>query len=103
MNGNRKLPIVYFLIDSLNAAERANLILKSLTFVHKTGATIISLTFDVPSTNFTTAKLQGVDLEVCSIKIFLKLPITKQNVKIFPNCSHMIKLVCNTLVSYGSI
>jgi len=52
LNGHWKVPIGYFLIDSLSGKERSNLLSKCLELVHETGVQVHSLTFDGASVNF---------------------------------------------------
>lgn len=51
LNSNWKVPIGYFLINSLNSIERANLLSKCLTMLHNTGAICNSITFDGAAVN----------------------------------------------------
>lgn len=44
INGSWKLPIGYFLIKSMNAIQKANLIEHCLRYVHESDAIIVSLT-----------------------------------------------------------
>lgn len=46
LNGYWKLPIGYFLIDSLNGTERSNLLNTAIDLVKETSAYLKSVTFD---------------------------------------------------------
>ncbi|GBO14552.1 DNA transposase THAP9, partial [Araneus ventricosus] len=103
VNGSWKIPIGYFLIDGLDANERANLIRKSLEVIHETGIDVISLTFDGTSVNLSTANCLGCTLNSQSLNTSFKHPITNQDVCVLLDPSHMIKLIRNTLASKGSL
>jgi hypothetical protein len=51
LNENWKVPVGYFLIKSLRAQERADIINRSLTRLQDTGAKCHSITFDGASVN----------------------------------------------------
>ncbi|KAJ8928264.1 hypothetical protein NQ314_019215 [Rhamnusium bicolor] len=59
VNGSWKLPIAYFLIHSLTAVDKANIIKEALIKLHECGVTIISLTCDGSSVNFSVMQELG--------------------------------------------
>lgn len=61
LNGNFKIPISYFIIDSLSGSERANLLQKCFELMETTGAKIISITFDGAPCNISMATHLGAD------------------------------------------
>lgn len=103
INGNWKIPIAYFLIDGLNANERANLIKKALSLASESNVRIVSLTFDGTSTNLATVKVLGAKIEIHNLKPYFDHPTSGNKVVIFPDPSHMIKLIRNALASFGSV
>ncbi|CAL1284430.1 unnamed protein product [Larinioides sclopetarius] len=103
VNGNWKIPIGYFLIDGLDANERANLIRKSLEMIHETGIDVISLTFDGTSVNLSTAHCLGCTFDSQSLKTSFKHPISEKDICVLLDPSHMMKLIRNTLASKGSL
>lgn len=62
VNENWKLPIGYFLVSNPNSSQKAEIIKHALNLLHSTGVTIISLTFDGCTTNLTTSKLLGCNV-----------------------------------------
>lgn len=96
LNGSWKVPIGYFLVDSLGATERANLIIKCLEFVHETGVMVTSLTFDGTPTNLNTAQKLGADFSnPRNLRTLFKHPVSNHNIFIYLDPRHIIKLVRN--------
>ncbi|KAK3914018.1 DNA transposase [Frankliniella fusca] len=56
INGSWKMPIGYFLINSLNGVQRSNLLKECLNSLSDSGAIIPSVTFDGTSVNVTMAE-----------------------------------------------
>ena len=56
LNVRWKVPIAYFLVDSLTAEEKANLVKGCLLQVEDTGILIKSLTFDGDASNIAMTK-----------------------------------------------
>lgn len=104
INGNWKIPIAYFLINGLDSNERANLIKMALESVHETGVKVVSLTFDGLSCNLSVGHKLGANLlDVHSLKTAFQHPITGEDVFIFIDACHCLKLVRNILASKGSM
>ncbi|KAG8175617.1 hypothetical protein JTE90_019429 [Oedothorax gibbosus] len=103
LNGNWKVPVAYFLINGLNAIERANLISEALTHIHETGVDIVSLTFDGTSTNISSVNELGANISVDNLKHYFPHPVTKEPVYVILDACHMLKLVRNCLASKGSL
>lgn len=100
LNGAWKVPVGYFLIDSLSATEKAGLVLKCLEFVHESGVLVTSLTFDGAAANMSMAEKLGANFTNPSeLQTSFKHPITKEDVYIFLDPCHMIKLVRNCVAS----
>ncbi|GBO22021.1 DNA transposase THAP9 [Araneus ventricosus] len=103
VNGNLKIPIAYFLIDRLNAIERTNLIKIALECLYETGIKVVALTFDGLLCNFKVGNELGARLEAVNLKLTFPHPITGEDVCIFLDPCHCLKLVRNTLGSKGSM
>lgn len=81
LNGHWKLPIGYFLIDSLNGKERASLLKHCLQLVHETGAMLHSLTFDGTNTNLFMCTNLGAQFKVEEyFKPYFLHPVTKEKI-----------------------
>jgi len=95
LNSHWKIPVAYFLINGLTAEEKANLLETCLINIHETGAIVKTLTFDGAASNISMARHLGADLHN-QISSFLH-PVTKEDVCIFLDPAHMLKLVRNTI------
>jgi len=67
-NENWKLPIGYFLVSKLNSSQKSELVQHALSLLYDTGIKIISLTFDVCSSNTTVARLLGCNLSLNNLE-----------------------------------
>ncbi|GBM08818.1 DNA transposase THAP9, partial [Araneus ventricosus] len=103
LNANWKIPVAYFLIHSLNALERSNLISECLRLVFDTGVEVTALTFDGTSVNISTANNLGAKIQEKDMKPYFPHPITSEKVFVILDVCHMLNLVRNTLASKGSI
>lgn len=96
-----KVPVAYFLIDSLSGEEKANLVKNCLYQLESTGILIKSLTFDGCASNMAMAHLLGANLHFPGIKSFFLNPTNKEKIYIILDACHMVKLVRNTLGDWG--
>lgn len=104
VNAHWKLPVAYFFLNGISANEKANVIVQLLEYLYDTGAIIKSLTFDGTATNFKAASDLGADFsDPKHLKTNFKHPITKEDVHIFLDPCHMLKLIRNCLASQGSL
>ncbi|KAL4088958.1 hypothetical protein QTP88_024036 [Uroleucon formosanum] len=95
-----KIPMGYFLCNHLNSSQKSELIQQCLNLTNKTGIKVVSLTFDGCASNINMSKLLGCDLDPTSFKInfeFKSIDSLTQNIAIFLDPAHMVKLVRNTL------
>lgn len=99
LNSHWKIPVGYFLIHGLTAEEKANIVITILTNIHETGAIVKTLTFDGAASNISMARNLGADLYK-ETSWFLH-PVTNEEVCIFLDPAHMVKLVRNTLGDHG--
>ena len=100
LNSNWKVPFAYFMVDSIDSQQQGILITRAFELLEEHSIIARSLTFDGERTNFSTVKLLGANVDVMSpnFKPYFKHPIkTDENVYIFPDPSHMIKNVRNSL------
>lgn len=96
LNSHWKIPLGYFLINSLNAMERANLLNTCLSLLHDTGCHVHSITLDgAPVNKSMCAQLGAVSDCNTSLYTFYH-PVTRDNIFIFLDPSHAIKLIRNT-------
>lgn len=97
VNGNWKIPVGYFLIAGIRADQKKELVLECLRKCNDAGITVVSLTFDGAPTNLTMSKRLGCDLQHTSLKTSFKHPSCDEEVFVFLDPCHMIKLIRNTL------
>lgn len=64
INMRLKIPVGYFLIDSLTGSERAELTKQCVEKLASVGVEVISLTFDGASSNFSMAASLGAELRL---------------------------------------
>lgn len=99
LNYHWKIPVGYFLIHELTAEEKANLLKTCLININETGAIVKTLTFDGVASNISMAKHLGADL-TNQISWFPH-PSTQEEITIFLDPAHMLKLVSNTIGDWG--
>lgn len=99
LNSHWKIPVGYFLIHGLTAEEKANLLKTCLINIHETGAIVKTLTFDGAASNISMAKHLGADL--INQMSWFPHPSTKEEITIFLDQAHMLKLVRNTIGDWG--
>ncbi|KAL3192589.1 hypothetical protein MRX96_026176 [Rhipicephalus microplus] len=106
INVRFKMPVGYFLIDSLTGAERAELAKQCIEKLASVKAEVFSLTFDGASSNFTMARCLGAQLRVDCEQIsssFVNPADDAKNVYIILDACHMIKLIRNCLANLSYI
>ena len=92
-NGHFKLPLAYFLIDGLSAAERANITRICLEKLHSTGVICTSLICDGPQTNQSMLHHLGANIQHSSMKPWFPHPCNDElKVYILLDVCHAIKL-----------
>lgn len=96
LNAYWKLPIAYFLIDSMTGTERGNLLKKAIELISETGAHVHSVTFDGTNVNTTMCTSLGANFDLSNPKPYFINPTTKEKVYTFYDPAHMIKLIRNT-------
>lgn len=63
VNENFKIPVAYFLISGLNAAEKAALTQEVILRVTKAGIKVVGLTFDGLNSNLAMVKAMGASIK----------------------------------------
>jgi len=95
MNAAWKVPVGYFFINGITADQKSSLITQCICLLHGTGVRVIALTFDGAATNLSTVKQLQCNVSPYSLQTWFPHPITNDKIFIFPDPSHMIKLVRN--------
>ncbi|KAL3199572.1 hypothetical protein MRX96_001334 [Rhipicephalus microplus] len=106
INVRFKMPVGYFLMDSLTGAKRAELAKQCIEKLALVKAEVVSLTFDGASSNFTMARCLGAQLRVDCEQIsssFVNPADDAKNVYIILDACHMIKLIRNSLANLSYI
>lgn len=106
LNMRLKVPLGYFLIESLSGSERADLVKECLSRVASAGVEVVSLTFDGAASNFTMARCLGADLSYHSSMFSTSFEHpTEPSKKVFVmlDACHMIKLIRNCLGSVSHL
>lgn len=94
INGSWKIPLGYFLTDSLSGDQKSSIVTQCIKLAEETGVKIVSLTCDGPTSNITMGKMLGCSFEFPEIKTTFQ--VTDHNIHFFLDPCHMIKLVRNT-------
>jgi hypothetical protein len=102
MNARWKLPIGYFLVDSLHGDELKNLVNTALELVDDCGIIVRSLTCDGAAVNRTCCKLLGANLNIGPhFQPWFPHPChPDERVFVLLDPSHALKLVRNTIGDY---
>lgn len=102
INGHWKIPVGYFLIAGVTGEQKKGLVIQCLEKCHDVGIKVVSLTCDGPPVNVTMAKRLGCEIDHKNLKTNFKHPSTNEDVVLFMDPSHMVKLIRNTLGEKGS-
>lgn len=97
LNAHWKVPVAHFLIRSLNAKERANLISLTLRLLHDHDVHTYSCTMDGVITNIATFNQLGavMDTHASNYRPYFLHPSTGDKIFVFIDPSHDIKNVRN--------
>lgn len=93
----RSLILGYFLIKSLNADEKTQLLKDAIQKIHITGAHLMSISFDGLSSNLAACEQLGASFDVANLRPFILNTEYKRNIYIVFDPPHMLKLVRNCL------
>lgn len=104
INEHWKLPIGYFFINSMTGATKANLVKEALVKLCSTGITIISITCDGPTANFTMMEeLDGRVKKIAQLQTYFEHPSNSALVYIILDACHILKLLRNCWAVLGII
>lgn len=104
INGSWKVPCGYFFVDGLSGKERANLVKVCIKKLSDVGVNVVSLTCDGPSCHFTMLQQLGACLKIENLQCYFVHPLDKtKKIYVLLDVCHMLKLVRNTLGSYGTL
>lgn len=104
VNASWKLPIAYFLINGLSGFQKAELVRTALMKLHSCGVHIISVTCDGPTAHLSMIRDLGAEISAEVIRASFHHPSSAaQDVAVFLDPCHMIKLLRNCLGTLGVI
>lgn len=92
-----KLPVAFFLIRSMTGEQRASIVQQCLYKCQENGVDVISLTMDGCAANIAMVKKLGCSLEPQKMMTTFKDPSTDNEIAVFLDACHMLKLVRNAL------
>lgn len=99
INGGYKVPVAYYLIDTLTAVEKSLLIKNLLCKLAAHDIDVVCLTFDGDSVNVAACELLGANLNYFrdkpNFRPYLINPFTNKIIYLFFDACHMLKLVRN--------
>ncbi|KAL2092739.1 hypothetical protein ACEWY4_012537 [Coilia grayii] len=100
INESWKVPIAYFLINSMDATDKANVVRESLSRLYEVGIKVVSLTFDGLKTNIAMARKLGANINIKDMKPYFPHPEDQsQQVHVLLDACHMLKLLRNAFAS----
>ena len=107
VNSSWKVPLGYFLIDSMSGKERLNLVRECLHRLHDIGVTTVSLTCDGPSCHISMLTELGACMIPDRLRPSFQHPANPDaTVHVMLDACHMLKLVRNAfaegMVAAGS-
>lgn len=95
-----KLPIGYFLIESLNASDRSKIILNSIKRAYEANAVVVALTLDGPNVNKDTLSRLGAQIDPFNSKPYFQHPCDPSlKIYCFYDPAHAVKLIRNHFAS----
>lgn len=85
LNSNWKVPLGYFLINSLNASERANFLKKCLKMLHETNVICNSITIDGAPVNISMCTKLHCNFKfgTAEFRPWFEHPVTNEKVNIY--------------------
>jgi hypothetical protein len=92
INDTWKVPVGYFMINSLNSEQKASLVTQCLALIKECNVVVTNVTFDGCPANFRMASALGCNLSIHNLDPCFGVEKTN----ILPNPSHMCKLIRNT-------
>jgi hypothetical protein len=92
VNESWKIPLGYFFINSLSSSKKAELLNQCFNLLFECGISVMNVTFDGAQSNLSVCRILGCNLDVDNLKTEMN-----NGIFIFPDPSHMVKLVRNLL------
>ena len=104
VNSNFKIPVGYYLIHSLNGSNRAKLLKTVIENVNETGAIILGVTSDNPSTNISMFQHLGAKLSGDTLKTSIDIKnCSGRYISVILDAVHCLKLIRNALAELGKL
>lgn len=104
INSCWKIPLGYFLVDSITGDQLHVLINQSLQLLRECNITVAAITFDGARGNLSAARKFGCDLmDMWDYKTHFTVNGNEHPISFFLDPAHMLKLVRNTLADYKEI
>lgn len=100
---NVSIPIAYYLVTGLNGLERANMLTRILTELHKIGVVVMNIVFDGLGANFTMCEVFGASFDPGNMVTHILHPVDGSKIYILLDACHMLKLIRSTLGDYGKL
>lgn len=97
VNIDFNMPIAFYFIKELNAAERGHLLNEILGILNNINIKLIGVTFDGLVANISMCKELGASFERTDFRPYFNNPSNNDKIHIILDPSHMIKLIRNTL------
>lgn len=98
-----KIPIGYFLVKGTAGVQKAQLVTDALALANEAGVEVKALTCDGTKANLAMAEELGCCLDPTKLQTSFLDPTSGLNVNFFLDPCHMLKLIRNTLESYGCL
>jgi len=103
IQGYWKIPIAYFLTNTLTAAAQKELVILTLQELEDRGFEVIAVTMDGHASNMAMCQLLGGSLNVQDPRPYFTLPDSERQIFIIIDPCHVLKLFRNTFASYGDL
>jgi DNA transposase THAP9 len=98
---NWKLPVGYFLINSITAQQKASLVEICIKKIMSVGIKVLGLTFDGLAANLAMSNLLGCSIDTRNLDAMRPyFLVGDQPISVFYDAVHMVKLVRNTFGDY---
>jgi hypothetical protein len=92
INAHLKIPLGYFLVKGISAAQQADYIRECLHLIHGTGAKVVAFTCDGPPVNINTLKHLGASITYPEMKSTFTNPADNTEICVILDACHMLKL-----------
>lgn len=97
INFDLSIPLAYYFINSLTAAEKVKLLTEVISVISELGVRVISITFDGLASNATMCKQLGANFKMNNLKPYFELPGDDRKIYVIIDPSHVLKLARNIL------